>query len=398
MPSPRLRRGVDSGAEQWVRDWLAGRTGTDAADWHLVSKARHGLLVVLAEVAAARGPGEVVTQSLTCLTAVSPVIAAGHCPRYADISRDTLALDPATLPALVSEGTRAVLAQHTFGPAAPVAAVRERLPDPTLLVEDAAHCLGTLARGQDGAPAADVSLHSFGVEKMLPTRAGGAVWVNPAAWDRGLAGRLARALAALPAPGARAGLAHRLSIPARRITGRLGGPGTALLNRAARAGVVDLAVLPQERRGEVGGMPSRLAGRPLAAVAAALPDEPTDAAHRREVAARYLAALADLPRLDVPDGLARLTAPLVRLPVLAEDAALAEQLFARLQARGLVPGRWYRPTLFPGPTDPTPYRYQPATCPVAEAVSAQILNLPTAAFVTPTMVKEILSVLADPAA
>ena len=37
-----------------------------------------------------------------------------------------------------------------------------------------------MARDEDGAPIADVSFHSFGVEKMLPTMFGGAVWVNPA--------------------------------------------------------------------------------------------------------------------------------------------------------------------------------------------------------------------------
>ena len=66
-----------------------------------------------------------------------------------------------------------------------------------LLVEDCAHCVTRMARDAAGWPLADISVHSFGVEKMLPTRFGGAIWVNPrlrerdAALDAETRGRLA---------------------------------------------------------------------------------------------------------------------------------------------------------------------------------------------------------------
>ena len=61
---------------------------------------------------------------------------------------------------------------------------------------------------------------------------------------------------------------------------------------------------------------------------------------------------------------------LVRYPLLLATAEQAEAAFAALSARGLVPGRWYRPLLFPGPADPAPFAYAPGSCPVAEDAAA----------------------------
>ena len=44
-----------------------------------------------------------------------------------------------------------------------------------LLIEDCAHCVGRMATDSSDIPLADVSVHSFGVEKMLRTSFGGAI-------------------------------------------------------------------------------------------------------------------------------------------------------------------------------------------------------------------------------
>jgi dTDP-4-amino-4,6-dideoxygalactose transaminase len=375
--------------ERVVRETLAVASGTRPQDWHLVSKARHALLVVLGVLP----PGEVVTQPLTCLTAVAPVLTAGHRPRYADLDPATLALDPGLVPALAGGRTRAVVAQHTFGCAAPLQAVRDAAGPEVLLVEDAAHCLGDLARDGSGAPVADVSVHSFGVEKMLPTRAGAAVWTNPdragMPWHR----PLLAALRGLGPAGSRAALAHRVATPVRRVAGRLGTPGERALSLAADAGLVDLAIMPAERAGRVAGRPSRLDGPALADVLRHLPDLEEVRAHRRRTAGLYRAGLTDVAGLTLPAALQADDLTLVRFPLLLGTAELAAAAFDALAAEGLVPGRWYRPLLFPGPTDPAAFGYRAGSCPRAEDVSARILNLPTAPFVDETAAARSVDVL-----
>ncbi|WP_022920897.1 DegT/DnrJ/EryC1/StrS family aminotransferase [Ornithinimicrobium pekingense] len=385
--------GADAAQTAAVRRALAEASGTDAADWHLVSKARHGLLVVFRAVARhAGGHGEVVTQPFTCATAVAPIVTAGLRPRYADLDPDTMAIDPATVHRVVSGQTRAVVAQHTFGRAAPVARLRDLAPEGALLVEDAAHCLGDLGRDRAGAPAADVSVHSFGVEKMLPTRAGGAVWVNPALRGTPWHPLLTAALTALPTGGRRETVAHVVGTPARRVAGRLGGPGARALALAASAGLVDLAIMPSERQGRVAGKPAALSGPALRDVARAVPSLGRSAEHRRRIATLYRVGLAGVPGVVVPRLLDDPGVTLVRYPLLLSSPGRAEAAFAALQAEGLVPGRWYRPTLFPG-VDPADFAYDPAASPVAEDVASRVLNLQTAEFVTPEAARRTVEVV-----
>ena len=388
-----MTTGGPAAEAETVRGALAEASGTDPADWFLVSKARHALLVVFRAVAGHGGPGEVVTQPFTCATAVAPIVTAGLRPRYADLDVDTMALDPATVHRVLSPTTRAVVAQHTFGPAARVARLRDLLPEGALLVEDSAHCLGHLARDADGAPAADVSVHSFGVEKVLPTRAGGAVWVNPALRETPWHAVLTGALAGLPEGGRRQTFAHRAGTPARRVAGRLGEAGARALSAVASAGLVDLAIMPSERRGRVAGEPTVLSGAPLREAARAIPALARTAEHRRRTATVYRVGLAGVPGVQLPRLLDDPGLTLVRYPLLLETRAKAEAAFAALQGQGLVPGRWYRPTLFPGAPHPEDFAYDPADCPVAEDASARVLNLQTAEFVTPEAARRAVEVV-----
>lgn len=379
-----------------VRQAVADASDTDANDWYLVSKARHALHVVLAAGAEYADPtGTVITQPFTCLTAVAPILSAGLQPVYADIDADTLTIDPDRIPSLTTSSTRALIAQHTFGAAAPVARLRAAIDPGVLVVEDSAHCLGELGRDEQGNPAADVSVHSFGVEKILPTRAGAAVWVNPDLHGRDPVAhaRITAALRDLPQPGAKAALAHRVGNPVRRITARMGRPGALLLDRLAAAGLADVAIMPAERSGNLAGQPSALAGAALAAVSDAIPSWRANAAHRREITALYAAGLSGLSWLKVPAALADPSLTLVRYPLLVQTPERAEKAFDALADHGLVPGRWYRPTLFPGPSDLDAFGYDPQTCPVAEDASARILNLQTAPFVTPEAAARTISVL-----
>ena len=76
---------------------MAERTGTRPEDWYCVYRARHGMLAACEAVRATIGEGHVVTQLLTCCTAVDPILAAGLIPRYGEVSADTASLDSCLL-------------------------------------------------------------------------------------------------------------------------------------------------------------------------------------------------------------------------------------------------------------------------------------------------------------
>ena len=100
--------------------------------------------LVLALRALGVGPGhEVITTPFTFFATAEAIVQVGATPRFADIDPVTLNLDPATVPPLINERTRALLPVHLFGLPAPMAALRDLADAHDLVIlEDAAQAFG----------------------------------------------------------------------------------------------------------------------------------------------------------------------------------------------------------------------------------------------------------------
>jgi dTDP-4-amino-4,6-dideoxygalactose transaminase len=357
---------------------MADLTGTRAEDWFVVFQARYGMLQTFAALAQRRPDSAVVTQLLTCATAVDPILVAGMSPAYAEISPHTFSIDPDTL--AVADDAAAVVIQHTFGivdeaKARRVAGVAREAG--ALVCEDSAHCVGRMARDERGAPLADVSFHSFGVEKMLPTKFGGAVWVNPDLPDATLREALVSGLASLPAPGPRVRFAARTYRYQLALLNRLpGGVATPLRTMLVKAGVFSPAVAPIETEGGLAHRAALASAWVARSIVARLEGLRGVENRRTECVEAYVDVLGDA--VDLPDGV-RAGQPLVRFPFLAPPGVDADVVIAGLRAQGIIAGSWYRPALFPGAADPAVYGYTPGdgTAAVTEDVIARIVNLPT---------------------
>lgn len=370
-----------------IRAELARITKTQEHDWFLVYRARYGMETVLRTLADHSGAGEVITQPFTCTTALNPIMSAGHRPMYIDTSYHDLSLDTSKLRA--DESSRVIIMQHSFGMESDVTNAREFADHHKLLViEDSAHQLGLLAKN-NGSFLADVSVHSFGVEKLLPTKFGGAVWVNPDMKDKALQDKIRAALSQLPVVSADiAAKATRY-----RTFNRILNHTPAVLEPRLRSfltkvGLFQPAIMPDEVLGKNHDRPATPSKFMLEEMLRALASYDAIIEKRKEAAAIYQ---MDIPQeFVVPAALQAGCAP-VRFPVLCKDKRTAEELFAELRAHGHYSGKWYRPILFPGTQNPAPYEYDAAQYPAAEDISARILNLPTN--IDPTEAKEILDVL-----
>lgn len=366
------------GAEP-LRAELARLTGTQPEDWYLVFKARQGMKAVFDALAASEvagaGKGEVITQLFTCCTAVDPIVAAGLTPVYGDISADTLALDPAKLP--LSEDTAAVMLQHTFGvfdTAADEALVAAAHGAGAPVVEDNAHAVARLAQDANGIPLADISVHSFGVEKMLPTHFGGAVWVNPAMADAALRERIVAELSQLPDLDAKREEAARHYLnQIRAILHLPGSLGRKLRVRLERAGKFEPAVADSELAGGLNGEPALPSNWVVNRVLDALSNLKEGRAQRAQVVEFYQAELAAFKAPQSPDNQA-----LLKYCVCAKDASTAQKAIAALNAAGIYTVAWYRPLLFPGVTSPEAYgNISTAALPVTQHCSDCAVCLPT---------------------
>ncbi|WP_103062813.1 DegT/DnrJ/EryC1/StrS family aminotransferase [Actinomyces qiguomingii] len=385
--------GVDSRFPQ-LRAELARLSDTDAQDWYPVFKARYGMQVVLEQLHALRGDGDVLTQLFTCCTAVVPIIAAGLSPRYADIDADTLALTPGACdqsptPAAEGRGSalRGVIIQHTFGIQAERESAdlaRRARAAGALVMEDAAHCVARLARADELQPLADVSFHSFGVQKILPTHFGGAVWVNPALGSRdpGLDSALRAALAGLPPLSPRLDAASRMYRNQARVLARVPQAVSSPARAAAsRLGLLDPPVARAEQGGQLPYAPMAPSQWVAGRATAALHELTAANTARIRIVNSFRQTLPELPGVSVPGAvIGGEPEPLLRFPLLLPDTAQAEHLITAMRAIGVFAERWGRPLLYPGVDGKTAlkaFRVPPEGLPVTHDVSARVVALPT---------------------
>jgi dTDP-4-amino-4,6-dideoxygalactose transaminase len=112
-------------------------------------------------------------------------------------------------------------------------------------------------------------------------------------------------------------------------------------------------------------------------------------AHRRRVAEAYTRALGDLG-FATPAVPPEAAPSWVRFPVRVADRPTAER---RLRS-WIVPGTWFT-SVQEEAVSPTINGYRAGSCPRAEAVARQLINLPTHPRVQPRDVERIVAAMAD---
>jgi dTDP-4-amino-4,6-dideoxygalactose transaminase len=103
----------------------------------------------------------VICPAFTFFATAEAIARLGATPRFCDIDRRTLNLDPADVAERVTERTRAIVAVHLFGRPAPLA----ELPAGVPVIEDAAQAFGATA-GQARAGAVGIA----GTFSFFPTK------------------------------------------------------------------------------------------------------------------------------------------------------------------------------------------------------------------------------------
>ena len=205
---PYGRQSVDDADVQAVlevlkSDWLTtgpkvGEFEERFAAWigvrHAVSFSSGTAALHGAAFAAGLEPGdEAITTPMTFCATPNCILYQGATPVFADVSADTLNLDPLEvfkkLSARTSSRTKAIIAVDYAGhPAALDELGQLAKTHGALLIEDACHALGAEFQGKRVGSIADMTVFSFHPVKHLTTGEGGMVATN----DAGLAQTLRR--------------------------------------------------------------------------------------------------------------------------------------------------------------------------------------------------------------
>lgn len=134
----------------------------------------------LAAMAAGIGGGdEVIVSSITFAASANCVLYCGGTPVFADINPETYNIDPVSVRKLITPRTKAVVAVDFTGQAVELDEIRAICKEHNLiLIEDAAHSIGTVYNGQPIGSIADMTTFSFHPVKTVTAGEGGAITTN----------------------------------------------------------------------------------------------------------------------------------------------------------------------------------------------------------------------------
>jgi len=134
----------------------------------------------LSAMAAGFGPGdEVIVSPITFAASANCVLYCGATPVFADIDNETYNIDPACIRKLITPKTKGIVAVDFTGQAVKLDEIREICKEYGLiLIEDAAHSMGTKYKGQPVGSIADMTCFSFHPVKTVTCGEGGAITTN----------------------------------------------------------------------------------------------------------------------------------------------------------------------------------------------------------------------------
>lgn len=357
------------------------------------------LLTVFRNTYTLPADSEVLMQSYTCNAVPNPVLWAGFQPVYVDIDYTTGMMTAETLRQKITPRSTVLIIQHTLGHVAPLtellAVAREH---DLFVIEDCAHALGAY---YDNAPIGtfgDAAIFSFGRDKVISSVYGGAALLNTASryWEK-LHTPIDEHYATLPSP-SRGWVIQQLmhliifsvAIPLYRTLSI----GKILIELSKRLHIISLAIQVGERTGQrPSPIPSRLPNALARLVTHQLNKLSKFQNHRRARAEQYAHGLAGLPLTPLPTQPDPLEQPsYLRYTVLTSEAVA---LIAYCANHGIYLGDWYRSVIAPDYTDLPAMHYTAGSCPTAEQLATQTVNLPTHINITPEDTDRIIATVTD---
>jgi len=119
---------------------------------------------------------EVITTPMTFCATANCALYRGATPVFADVSADTLNIDPNEIAARITNKTKAIIPVDFAGHPADLDPILELAEEMSLIViEDACHALGAEYKGQSVGSICDMTVFSFHPVKHITTGEGGMV-------------------------------------------------------------------------------------------------------------------------------------------------------------------------------------------------------------------------------
>lgn len=329
---------------------------TTAAKYAVVVSNGTAALHLAALAAGFQEGDEVIVSSITFAASSNCVLYCGAKPVFADIHPDTYNIDPASVRKLITPRTKGIVAVDFTGQAVELDELREICKEHNLiLIEDAAHAIGTKYKGQPVGSMADMTCFSFHPVKTVTGGEGGAITTN----DEALYHKLLRLRT------------HGIT----RIQSEMVHPTDALWYNEQ----VEL------------GYNYRMTDFQAALLGSQLRKLPKFAARRKEIVEKYNKAFADMSEIvvqrEIPESDTTRHLYIIRLN-LEKLSCDRRQFFDALYAEHTCPQVHYLPVYYHSYYEKLGYRK--GICPNAEKYYEEVMSIPLYYSLTDEDVEDVI--------
>lgn len=330
---------------------------------------------------------EVILPAFTCVVVPNAIIYCEAKPVYVDINPQTLNCDAEEIRKKITEKTKFIIAQNTFGLSSDLDAIMVIAKEKNIIViEDCTHGLGGFYKGRKNGTIADASFFSTQWNKPFSTGIGGMAYVH----DKDVAEKMKSIEKTSKAPSflERVQLSVLLSVRSIMKAPAVYWPMIKLYRFLSKNNLVvgssqgnelDNPILPDD-------FLKQMANVQLKKGISELMKLNQYVSHRVKVAAQYDEALRKLGiKINSNSDNAYL-----KYPLLVKDRKLFFELAAK---KNIELGDWFISPIHPITEQFHLWQYDYGKFPIAEYVSAQIVNLPTHIDMGPKAVERVLSFL-----
>jgi len=336
---------------------------------YLIDSARSGLLLALRSLSLEPGD-EIIVQAYTCMVVLNAIRHAGGVPVFVDID-ERYNIDVTKIEEAITEKTRAIIVQHTFGVLADTRTILKiTLERDIIIIEDSAHIIGVKDSGTPVGTVGDIGVFSFGSEKYISTARGGAVIIN----NQVLLDAFETEYKQLQPLEVMKILQHLMTFIVFPLGKWMyGSIGKGILAFAARLKITARIIYPHERVGRRGSWhPSTYPNALASILIAQLDSLENSIKHRHDLTMRYLSAFRKygISTQAMDDGTA-----VMQFAIEVEDPF---DLLAYLNTRGImVSDSWTGSPIVPRNVNLCKTGYLESQAPIAEHVSGHHVALPT---------------------
>ena len=319
--------------------------------------------------------GEVIIPAFTTVALPNAIKWLGGKPIYVDIEENTYNVNPDSIESKITEKTKAIVAQHTFGNSAELDKISKIAKRHNLyLIEDCAHSLGVEYQNKKLGTFGAAAFFSLGRDKVISSVSGGMVVTN----DGKLGKKIKEFRDSMPYPGLFAikkQLLHPVITLIALKTYYLFGLGKIIMFLSQKIGLLDKAYSKKEKRNKMpDNFPARLPNA-LAAIALhqfKLIGEFND--RRIKIARQYKKLLGDCDKIILPQSTPSSKNIFLWYTVQVDNK---EEIIRRARENHILLGDWFPQVVGPAEVNIKKAGYKIGDCPVAEKVCQRCVNLPT---------------------